>query len=66
MEVRLTDLPSVLGKVVVPNKVYVNRACGAGDFYKPDEAYNGLDWTANVLLEQIKNVIKSRLFQQAA
>ena len=54
MEVRLADLPSGLGKVVVPNKVYVNRARGAGDFYKPDVAYNGLDWTTNVLLEQIK------------
>ncbi|MCK8116907.1 S41 family peptidase [Pseudoalteromonas sp. 2CM37A] len=54
MEVRLADLPSRLGKVIVPNKVYVNRARGAGDFYKPDVAYNGIDWTTNVLLEQIK------------
>ena len=54
MEVRLADLPSGFGKVVVPNKVYVNRARGAGDFYKPDVAYNGIDWTTNVLLEQIK------------
>ncbi len=56
MEVRLADLPSGLGKVIVPNKVYVNRARGAGDFYKPDVAYNGLDWTTNVLLEQIKTL----------
>ncbi|MBB1348105.1 peptidase [Pseudoalteromonas sp. SG45-2] len=56
MEVRLADLPSGFGKVVVPNKVYVNRARGAGDFYKPDVAYNGIDWTTNVLLEQIKNL----------
>lgn len=56
MEVRLADLPSGLGKVVVPNKVYVNRARGAGDFYKPDVAYNGIDWTTNVLLEQIKTL----------
>ncbi|NMF47576.1 peptidase [Pseudoalteromonas arctica] len=56
MEVRLADLPSGYGKVVVPNKVYVNRARGAGDFYKPDVAYNGIDWTTNVLLEQIKNL----------
>ena len=26
MDVRLADLPSGLGKVIVPNKVYVNRA----------------------------------------
>ena len=56
MEVRLAELPSGLGKVIVPNKVYVNRARGAGDFYKPDVAYNGLDWTTNVLLEQIKTL----------
>nr|WP_241232313.1 S41 family peptidase [Pseudoalteromonas sp. Xi13] len=56
MEVRLADLPSGLGKVIVPNKVYVNRARGAGDFYKPDVAYNGIDWTTNVLLEQIKTL----------
>jgi len=56
MEVRLADLPSGLGKVIVPNKVYVNRARGAGSYYKPDIAYNGIDWTTNVLLEQIKNL----------
>ncbi|MBB1336624.1 S41 family peptidase [Pseudoalteromonas sp. SR44-2] len=56
MEVRLADLPSGLGKVVVPNKVYVNRARGAGAYYKPDIAYNGIDWTTNVLLEQIKTL----------
>ncbi|MBH0044036.1 S41 family peptidase [Pseudoalteromonas sp. SWXJZ10B] len=54
MEVRLADLPSGLGKVIVPNKVYVNRARGAGAYYKPDIAYNGIDWTTNRLLEQIK------------
>ncbi|WP_377110411.1 S41 family peptidase [Pseudoalteromonas sp. R86517] len=56
MEVRLADLPSGLGKVIVPNKVYVNRARGAGAYYKPDIAYNGIDWTTNVLLEQIKTL----------
>ena len=56
MEVSLADLPSGLGKVVVPNKVYVNRARGAGDFYKPDIAYNDIDWTTNILLEQIKRI----------
>jgi len=54
MEVRLVDLPSGLGKVIVPNKVYVNRARGKGDYYKPDIAYNDIDWTTNLLLKQIK------------
>ncbi|XQF91427.1 hypothetical protein ACOBV8_21165 (plasmid) [Pseudoalteromonas espejiana] len=40
----------------MPNKVYVNRARGAGDFYKPDVADNGIDWTTDVLLEAIKTL----------
>ncbi|XQF94319.1 hypothetical protein ACOBV9_19260 (plasmid) [Pseudoalteromonas espejiana] len=35
-----------------------NRARGAGDFYKPDAYYNGIDWTTDVLLEQIKRYKK--------
>ena len=54
MEVRLATLPSGLGKVIVPNKVYVNRSRGEGAYYKPDIAYNGIDWTTSLLLEQIK------------
>jgi hypothetical protein len=54
MDVRLADLPSGLGKVIVPNKVYVNRARGKGDYYKPDIAYNDIDWTTDKLLEKIK------------
>lgn len=55
MEVRLADLPSGLGKVIVPNKVYVNRAREKGDYYKPDIAYSGIDWTTGLLLEEIKS-----------
>jgi hypothetical protein len=54
MDVRLADLPSGLGKVIVPNKVYVNRARGKSDYYKPDIAYNDIDWTTDKLLEKIK------------
>ena len=54
MDVRLAELPSGLGKVIVPNKVYVNRARGKGDYYKPDIAYNDIDWTTDKLLEKIK------------
>jgi len=54
MDVRLAELPSGLGKVIIPNKVYVNRARGKGDYYKPDIAYNDIDWTTDKLLEKIK------------
>ena len=56
MDVRLADLPSGLGKVIVPNKVYVNRARWKGDYYKPDIAYNDIDWTTDKLLEKIKQL----------
>ena len=56
MDVRLAELPSGLGKVIVPNKVYVNRARGKGDYYKPDIAYNDINWTTDKLLEKIKQL----------
>jgi len=56
MDVRLAELPSGLGKVIIPNKVYVNRARGKGDYYNPDIAYNDIDWTTDKLLEKIKHL----------
>ena len=58
MDVRFVDTPSGLSKVIIPNKVYVNRARGKGDFYWPDIPYHGVDWTTEVLLEHIERVIK--------
>jgi len=34
----------------------VNRARGKGDYYKPDIAYNDIDWTTDKLLEKIKQL----------
>ena len=56
MDVRLAELPSGLGKVIIPNKVYVDRARAKGDYYKPDIAYNDIDWTTDKLLEKIKQL----------
>ena len=56
MDVRLAELPSGLGKVIIPNKVYVDRARAKGDYYKPDIAYNAIDWTTDKLLEKIKQL----------
>lgn len=55
MEVRLVDTPSGLSKVIIPNKVYVDRPRKNGFYYQPDIPYYGLEWTTEALLEQIKN-----------
>jgi hypothetical protein len=54
MEVRLVDTPSGLTKVIIPNKVYVNRPRGNGAYYKPDIPFNKLEWTTDALLARIK------------
>lgn len=56
MDVRLADTPSGLSKVIIPNKVYVNRARGNGDFYQPDIPFNEVEWTTEAILEGIKKV----------
>ena len=57
MDVRLVDTPSGLSKVIIPNKVYVDRPRGEGYFYQPDIPYYGLEWTTDALLEQIINIL---------
>lgn len=59
MEVRLVDTPSGLSKIIIPNKVYVDRARGNGDFYQPDIPFNEVEWTTEALLEGIKKVAGS-------
>jgi len=58
MEVRLVDTPSGLSKVIIPNKVYVNRPRGQGFYYQPDIPYTGLEWTTEVLLNHIEAIIE--------
>lgn len=56
MEVRLVDTPSGLTKVIIPNKVYVDRPRGKGAYYKPDIPFNELEWTTQALLARIKKL----------
>ncbi|WP_404408110.1 peptidase [Pseudidiomarina marina] len=60
MEVRLADLPSGYGKIVIPNKVYVNRPRGNGEYYSPDYPYDGLEWTTEAFNNFIQDIIKGQ------
>lgn len=53
MDVRFQPLPSGLAKVVIPNKMYVNRPREKGVYYRPDLAYQQLDWSTDALLEKV-------------
>lgn len=48
MDIRTEALPSGLGRVVIPNKVYVNRPRGAGVAYRPAIEVRALDWSTEV------------------
>lgn len=54
MEVRFADFPSGLGKVIVPNKVYVNRPRGNGVYYTPDILHRDLDWSTEAFLKRVQ------------
>lgn len=54
MDIRTEAFPSGLGAVIIPNKVYVNRSRGNGEYYAPDLPYNGLDWTTEALVQAIR------------
>ncbi|MGO2012316.1 MAG: S41 family peptidase [Pseudoalteromonas sp.] len=58
MEVRLVDTPSGLSKVIIPNKVYVDRPRDKGFYYQPDIPYYGLEWTTEALLKQLKSTLE--------
>ena len=45
MEIRQEDLPSGLGVIAIPTKVYRNRGRAAGAYYTPDIQYDGFDWS---------------------
>lgn len=53
MDVRFEPLPSGLAKVVIPNKMYVNRPREKGVYYRPDVAYHQLDWSTQALLDKV-------------
>ncbi len=46
MDIRTQALPSGLAGVVIPNKVYIGRARGAGFVYRPAIEVRDLDWSS--------------------
>lgn len=59
MDVRFQILPSGLGQVIIPNKVYVNRPRANGQYYTPVLAHNELDWSTQALLQKVLSDIKN-------
>lgn len=53
MDVRVKSLPSGLGVVVIPNKVYVNRVRANGQGYTPSIYVNDLVWSTENILKHI-------------
>lgn len=61
MEVRMQPLASGLARVIVPNKVYVNRPRKSGQFYTPAIYENALEWSQQAFLKTIEaDLAKSR------
>jgi hypothetical protein len=60
MDVRRHDLASGLAAVIVPNKVYVNRARGNGEIYVPRLVVRDLVWSDENLLKAIEADLKRR------
>jgi Peptidase family S41 len=48
MDIRSQELPSGLGAVIIPNKVYVGRARGPGFAYRPSIEVRDLSWSTQV------------------
>jgi hypothetical protein len=59
MDVRVQPLPSGLGKVIIPNKLYVNRHRANGQYYSPALAHNELDWSTQALLGKVVADLKN-------
>lgn len=58
MDVRVQPVPSGLAKVIIPNKVYVNRPRANGQYYTPAVAHNELDWSTQALLDKVVADVK--------
>ena len=53
MDIRVQALPSGLGQVIIPNKVFVGRPRANGQYFTPALAHNDLDWSSESLLQSI-------------
>ncbi|MEP3891335.1 MAG: S41 family peptidase [Hellea sp.] len=56
MEIRQQDLPSGLGVIAIPTKVYRNRARKSGAYYEPLHQYDGFDWSDEAIHAWAKTV----------
>lgn len=54
MEVRTKALPSGMAQVIIPNKMYVNRARGVGQSYSPAITVMDIDWSTVNLLKVVE------------
>lgn len=60
MEVRYQPTASELAKIIIPNKVYVNRYRGNGEIYLPDIYVNDLEWSSANFLRHIEKDLAGR------
>ncbi|WP_296942860.1 S41 family peptidase [uncultured Massilia sp.] len=60
MEVRLQKLRSGLASVVIPNKVYVNRARANGQVYLPAIYVNDVDWSFDTFRQVVEKDLARR------
>jgi len=58
MDVRVTDLPSGEGRIVIPNKMWVGRPRKSGEVYRPDILVADADWSTAVFLDRIERDLK--------
>jgi hypothetical protein len=54
MEVRMEDLPSGKGRIVIPNKLWAGRPRAAGEIYRPRIEVADLDWSTATFLDRIE------------
>jgi Peptidase family S41 len=60
MEVRYKTLDSGLAYVIIPNKVYVNRPRGNGQFYVPEILVTDLEWNSSNFLRVVETDLAAR------
>ncbi len=60
MEVRRAALPSGEGMIVIPNKVWMHRPRGSGEFYTPDIEMTAADWSTAAFLDRIEADLSRR------
>lgn len=57
MDVRVADLPSGQGRLVIPNKMWVGRPRAGGEVYGPHIQVTDLDWSTATFLDHVERDI---------